>query len=61
MGKRRGGLRGAVRGGRPEAEVGEELFEDRGLVNDRDEPHRSPRLGTAQGIDVINLFDEMKG
>ena len=34
MERRGGGLRRAVLEGRPEAEVGEDLFDDRGLVND---------------------------
>ena len=51
--------RRAVRVGRPEAEVGEELFDDHGLVYDRDGPHRSPTLGTEQRINLINLLDEM--
>ncbi len=55
MGLRGGGFRRAVREGRPAAEVGEKRFEDRGLVNDRDDQHHSPTLGTAQRIDLIHV------
>ena len=49
------GLRGGSRRrwamhlGRPEAEVGEDLFDDRGLVNDSDDPHGAPYSGPSSG------------
>ena len=58
------GLRGGSRRrwamhlGRPEAEVGEDLFDDRGLVNDSDDPHGAPAPWAAQPIHLIDLFDE---
>ena len=58
------GLRGgskrrwAMHLGRPEAEVGEDLFDDRGLVNDSDDPHGAPAPWAAQPIRLIDLLDE---
>jgi hypothetical protein len=53
------GFREDVGGPSPEPQVGQDLLDDRGLVNDCDDPDRSATLWTEQRIDLIDLFDEM--
>ena len=47
-------LRRAMRVGRPESEVGQDLLKDRGLVNECDDPHGSPTLWADQRIGLLN-------
>lgn len=54
MGLRGGILRRAMRVGRPESEVGQDLLKDRGLVNECDDPHGSPTLWAEQPIGLLN-------
>ncbi len=51
-------LRRAMRVGQQEFEVGEDLLDDRGLVNECDDPHRAATAGAQQGIGLIHLFDQ---
>jgi len=44
--------------GRPEPEVAQDLLDDGGLLNDRDEPHPAATAWTDQGIDLVDLLDE---
>ena len=48
--------RRAVGGARPQPSVGQDLLDDLGLVNEGDDPHRSPTLGTEQRSDLIHVF-----
>ncbi len=56
------GLRGcllrATRVDRPESEVGQDLLNDRGLVNEGDDPHRAATAGAQLGIGLTHLFDQ---
>ncbi len=54
MGLRGGGLRRVIRVSRPEAEVGQDLLKDRGLVNECDDPHGPPTLWAEQRIGLMN-------
>ena len=54
MGLRGGILRRAMRVGRPESEVGQDLLKDRGLVNECDDPHGSPTLWAEQRIGLMD-------
>jgi hypothetical protein len=48
-----------VRDGWPHAEVGQNLFDDLLLINEGNDPHRAPTLRPEQGIDLVDLFDEV--
>ena len=54
MGLRGGAPRPALGVGQPEAEVGEDLFNDLGLVNECDDPHGSPTLWAEQRIGLMD-------
>lgn len=43
---------------RPEAEVGQDLFDDLWPLNEGNDPHRPATLGAQQGISLIDLFDQ---
>ena len=47
-------LRRAIRVSRSQPEVGEDLFNDLGLVNECDDPHGSPTLWADQRISLMN-------
>ncbi len=46
-------LRRAIPVGRPQPEVGEDLFNDLGLINECDDPHGSPTLWAEQRIGLM--------
>lgn len=48
----------AVGGGRPQPKVSEDLFDDRGLLDKRDDPHGSRALGTHERIHLVHLLDQ---
>ena len=54
MGLRGGILRRAMRVSRSQPEVGEDLFNDLGLVKECDDPHGPPTLWAEQQIGLMN-------
>ncbi len=48
----------AVGGGRPQPKVSEDLVDDRGLLDKRDDPPGSRALGTHERIHLVHLRDQ---
>jgi len=43
---------------RPEPEVGQDLLDDFGLLDESDDPHWSRTPGTDERVHLVDLFDE---
>ena len=48
----------AVGWGGPEAQVGQDLLDELGLFDEREDPHGSATVRTDERIHLVNLFDE---
>ena len=44
----------------PPAALDQDLLDDRGLVNEGDDPYRADALGTQEGVGFVNLYDEVR-
>jgi len=48
----------AMRRGRPHPQVGENLLDHRGLLDEGDDPHGARTAWADEGIDLVNLLDQ---
>ena len=50
---------GELRRPAPKVEMAQDLLDDAGIINDRDDPHRLVTLGAFQGVGVPGLPDQV--